>query len=242
MLYVVLIVIGMLQPISFKQKQLQNSRVKVAYDEKENVVKKYFTEKNLTFENFRLFIRAFKKEQVIEIWVQDQNSITFKLLHTYEICASSGTLGPKRKEGDRQVPEGVYYIQHFNPLSNFYLSLGLNYPNASDKILGDPDHPGSNIYLHGNCVTVGCIPITDDKVKELYIMAVEAKTNGQSEIPVHIFPSKLGSNSIESLEKRYAPNQAIINFWKNLEDVYLDFENTHQLREVKINAKGMYYY
>ncbi len=56
------------------------------------------------------------------------------LFKTYKVCALAGTLGPKRMEGDYQVPEGFYYINEFNPQSNYYLSLGINYPNESDKV------------------------------------------------------------------------------------------------------------
>ncbi len=228
----------MLQSNSFKEAQLQNKRVKVAYDEKEEVVRSYFKQKQIAFEGFKLFIRAFKKEQKLEVWIQAQDKPSFELLHTYDICTSSGTLGPKRKEGDEQVPEGVYYIQHFNPLSNFYLSLGINYPNASDKILSDPKHPGRHIYIHGNCVTVGCIPLTDDKIMELYVLAVEATNNGQLEIPVHIFPTHLDAVSIEELQRTYSANQ--ISFWRNLSKLYLDFETTHALKVIMVDSKGGY--
>lgn len=127
---------------------------------------------------------------------------------TYPFCASSGILGPKRKEGDRQIPEGIYYINHFNPVSNFHLSLGINYPNPSDKILSDPAQPGESFYIHGNCVTIGCIPISDDKIKELYILAVEAYNNGQVKIPVHIFPDRLPNEAaIKKLVDDYNPPQ-----------------------------------
>ena len=102
----------------------------------------------------------------MEVWIKEASKDYYVLLNTYDFCTTSGTLGPKRKEGDLQIPEGIYTINHFNPQSNFYLSLGINYPNASDKILSDPVHPGGDIYLHGNCVTIGCIPLTDDKIKE----------------------------------------------------------------------------
>jgi len=149
----------MLQALSFKETQLGHSRVKTAYEQKEEIVHNYFKHKNLDLENFQLFIRAFKNEKILEVWVKEKNTDQFTLLHTHEFCTSSGTLGPKRRQGDLQIPEGVYHVNHFNPESNFYLSLGLNYPNASDKILRDKQHPGSSIYIHGDCVTIGCIPL-----------------------------------------------------------------------------------
>lgn len=231
-----------LQQTSFKETQLKHSRVKTAYDEKETVVKQYFSEKKLSFEKFQLFLRGFKKEQVLEVWIKEKGKEEFVLLHTYDFCTTSGTLGPKRKEGDLQIPEGIYHINHFNPQSNFYLSLGLNYPNASDKMLSHATKPGGSIYIHGNCVTIGCIPITDDRIKELYVLAVEARNNGQEKIPVHIFPTKLDHGTVEKLIAEHSPEEKIQRFWKNLEPIYQDFESTKKLRRVKVNTKGEYYF
>jgi len=189
-----------------------------------------------------LFLRAFKKEQVLEVWIKEKGKEEFVLLHTYDFCTTSGVLGPKRREGDLQIPEGVYHINHFNPQSNFYLSLGLNYPTASDKILSHATKRGGSIYIHGNCVTIGCIPITDEKTKELYVLAVEARNSGQEKIPVHIFPTRLDKGNIEKLITEQAPNDKIKSFWKNLEYVYQDFELTKKLRAVKVNSKGEYYF
>ncbi len=243
MRYLIFICLIMIFPdASFKDAQLKNSRVKTAYDEKESVVKNYFKLKNLSYSGFHLFIRAFKKEELLEVWIKEKGKEEFTLLQTYPFCTSSGTLGPKRKEGDMQILEGIYYLNHFNPLSNFYLSLGVNYPNASDKILSDKNHPGGNIYIHGNCVTIGCIPLTDDKIKELYILAVEARTNGQEKIPVHIFPDRLDRGSIEKLEREYTPSKTTTDFWKNLQPIYQDFKATRKIKTVKVNGKGEYYF
>jgi murein L,D-transpeptidase YafK len=236
------IIMSALQQPSFKETQLKHARVKTAYEEKESAVKKYFTDKKFSYRKFQLFIRAFKKEQTLEVWIKEMEKEEFELLHTYNFCSSSGTVGPKRKEGDLQIPEGVYHINHFNPQSNFYLSLGLNYPNASDKILSHATKPGGSIYIHGNCVTIGCIPITDDKIKELYVLAVEARNNGQAKIPVHIFPDRLTTENVEVLIQAYTTNEKVKSFWKNLKLIYWDFESTKKLQPVKVNNKGVYYF
>jgi murein L,D-transpeptidase YafK len=237
-----LFIILMTQQPTFKETQLQNSRVKTAYQEKEEIVKQYFSEKKISFAKFQLFLRAFKKEQKLEVWVKENGKQQFVLLHTYDFCTTSGTLGPKRKEGDLQIPEGVYHINHFNPQSNFYLSLGLNYPNASDKILSHKTKPGGSIYIHGNCVTIGCIPITDDKIKELYVLAVEARNNGQEKIPVHVFPTRLDEGVVEELIREQKANETTQAFWKNLEPVYLEFQRSKKLNLIKVNSKGQYYF
>jgi len=233
-----LIMLVIFQAGTFKSEQLKQSRVKTAYDEKEDAVKEYFKTKNLTYSGFHLFLRAFKKDEKLEVWIKEKNKDTYSLLHVYDFCTSSGTLGPKRTEGDSQIPEGVYHINHFNPQSNFYLSLGLSYPNASDKILSDKKHPGGAIYIHGSCVTIGCIPITDDKIKELYLLATEAKNNGQVEVPVHIFPERLSTNKFSELIKQRDPQ--VISFWENLKTIYSSFEESHQIKKISVNGKGEY--
>jgi murein L,D-transpeptidase YafK len=239
--FFLLILMTMLQETSFKEKQLQYSRVKAAYQTKEITVKNLFNHKNLNYQGFRLFIRAFKKEGIIEVWVRPKDEVEYRMLAEYRICSASGGLGPKRREGDRQVPEGIYHISHYNPQSNFHLSLGLNYPNSSDKILGGAN-PGSAIYIHGDCVTIGCLPMTDDIIKELYILAVEAKNSGQVRIPVHIFPTHLGDADLTKLEREWHGDSEKISFWKNLQTIYRDFESNRTLRKVHVNAKGEYHF
>lgn len=229
------------QQLSFKETQQQFSRVKTAYTEKETILQDRFVKKGLNYNDFNLFLRAFKKEMILEVWIKEKEKSTYSLLHTYDFCSTSGTLGPKRKEGDLQIPEGIYDINHFNPQSNFHLSLGISYPNASDRILSDPKRPGSAIYIHGNCVTIGCIPITDDKIKELYVLAVEARNNGQKKIPVHIFPGKLDLQGFNSLKQEYATSPDVVAFWENLQKAYSDFEKTKSVKTFRVNSKGLYY-
>lgn len=225
---------------SFKEAQLKFARVKSAFVEKTDAVKGLFEAKGFKFPSQNVFIRAFKTEQELEVWIK--NGDTYQLLVTYPFCTTSGSIGPKRKEGDLQIPEGVYQINHFNPYSTFHLSLGINYPNASDRILSDKQHPGGAIYIHGNCVSIGCIPITDDKIKELYVMVVEAKNGGQEAIPVHIFPARLNAGVVDGLVKTHGAIVPVAGFWKNLETIYADFESTRKLRRVRVNAKGEYYF
>ena len=85
----------------------------------------------------------------------------------------------------------------------YHLSLGINYPNASDRILSDSEKPGGSIYIHGHCVSTGCIPISDEPIEELYVIAGAAKSRGQEFIPVHIFPIKYNV-------KNEKPNNRII--------------------------------
>lgn len=181
-----------------------------------------------------IFLRAFKSEQQLELWIQDSSA--FRLFRTYPICRVPGELGPKRKEGDLQVPEGLYWVEVFNPKSSYHLSLGINYPNASDRILSDPKKPGGEIYIHGNCVSVGCIPLTDEKIREVYLLALEAKNAGQDQIPVHIFPCRMTAENRENLLAR---NQAsLLPFWDNLGEAYQFFEEKRVLPKYEVEAES----
>jgi murein L,D-transpeptidase YafK len=224
----------------FKTQQLKNSRVKEAYKSKEELVKQLLKAKNTNISNCEIYLRAFKKEEVLELWAKNKNDVEFKLIKEYKFCSSSGSLGPKRKQGDYQTPEGFYHIDRFNPWSNFYLSLGLNYPNQSDRALGNKAALGGDIFIHGSCVTVGCIPLTDDKIKEIYVFAVEARNNGQKEIPVHIFPAKMDSKNYSQLKSGYSNNVAMLNFWENLKPVYDAFEEKKLLPKVIVKPDGSY--
>jgi murein L,D-transpeptidase YafK len=153
----------------------------------------------------------------------------------------SGTMGPKRLQGDYQVPEGFYYINEFNPRSNYHLSLGLNYPNASDRILSDSMRPGSGIYIHGSCVSVGCVSVNDNDIEEIYIVSSYAKAAGQEFIPVHIFPIRYNSKrSLDYLNNTIKNNPSLQNFSMHLKKAYDEFEQTQQVPLILIDRKGDY--
>jgi murein L,D-transpeptidase YafK len=224
---------------NFKKEQLRYPNVRTAYKEKWALVKEKLTKAGVDTSHFEIFIRVFKQDAKLEVWAKSKNITPYKLVETYAICQSSGVLGPKRKQGDGQVPEGFYQVGSFNPTSEFYLALGVNYPNKSDKIKGDQTDPGGDIMIHGNCVTIGCMPLTDDKIKEVYIMAVEAKNKGQQSIPIHIFPAKLTSQGMAHL-KSITNDAAKIKFWANIQQGYLYFENKKLLPEITVDEKGDY--
>lgn len=225
---------------SFKDEQLRYSRVKAAFKAKTDHVDTLLERHALQRASLHIFLRVFKNEKRVELWGMNRDDRIFRLITTYPFCVTSGELGPKRTEGDRQIPEGIYYINHFNPESSFHLSLGINYPNASDAILGVKGKLGGQIYIHGNCVTIGCIPITDDLIKELYIVAVEARNNGQMEIPVHIFPARLDTHGLSALRDFFPSDSIKHAFWNNLAPIYRQFEETRIVKPVTINDKGEY--
>ena len=226
---------------SFIDYQKTFARPSEALQNKEDTLQKQFAEKKLKWPAKYIYIRSFKYDSQLEVWVKNEISAPFQLFKTYKVCALAGSLGPKRMEGDYQVPEGFYYISDFNPRSNYYLSLGINYPNLSDKILSDSLRPGGEIYIHGSCVTVGCIPITDQQIDELYILAAYAKDQGQDYIPVHIFPVRFNKQkSVNYLESVTKDDQSLKKFAGRLEDAFDYFEKYKQLPVVLIGAGGEY--
>lgn len=227
--------------ISFVSLQRNFPKVEFAFETNIDTLQKQFAKQNLSWPPKQLYIRSFKYDSQLEVWVRNSSKESFKLFKTYKVCALSGGLGPKRMEGDFQVPEGFYYINSFNPNSNYHLSLGINYPNNSDALLSDSLKPGGEIYIHGNCITVGCIPIKDNQIEELYLLASFAKDNGQDYIPVHIFPIRYNNpKSSEYLLKTTKDDPEYQRFAARLKEVYDHFEQHKKLPLISVNKKGDY--
>jgi murein L,D-transpeptidase YafK len=142
--------------------------------------------------------------------------------------------------GDNQVPEGFYHIDRFNPQSNYYLSLGINYPNTADKIKSKGKNPGGDIFIHGDCVSIGCLPMTDDKIQEIYLYAVHAKNNGQDRIPVHIFPFRMTKANLQKYTAQHTAQPSLLRFWQNLEKGYTLFSENAQAVRVWVDGNGDY--
>lgn len=224
----------------FLTEQKRYNRVRTAINEKGKIIINKLKENNIGLSELNILILAFKSESEVEIFVKRKTENTYKKLATYKVCSKSGQLGPKRKQGDYQVPEGFYYIDRFNPASSFYLSLGINYPNQSDKIKSNARNLGGDIFIHGNCVTIGCLPITDDKIKEIYLYAINAKNNGQKRIPVYIFPYRMTEQQFEDYQKQYSSKTELIDFWTNLKLGYDKFVKEKKELNVSVNKTGDY--
>jgi len=226
---------------SFVDYQKNSGKISGISGNMEDSVIKQFEEKKLTWPPQSMYIRSFKYDRQLEVWVKGNAKESFKLFKAYKICMQSGSMGPKRMEGDYQVPEGFYYINEFNPNSNYHLALGINYPNASDKILSDSLRPGNAIYIHGNCVSTGCIPISDVPIEELYIIATRVKASGEDFIPVHVFPVKYNvKKSADYLAQTLQTRPALIDFAAQLKEVFNFFEEKKQLPVILVNKKGEY--
>ena len=166
-------------------------------------------------------IRAYKKESELEIWKMRADG-RYVHLKTFPMCRWSGQLGPKTREGDRQVPEGFYSITpaQMNPNSNYYLSFNVGYPNQLDRALG---HTGGTIMVHGACSSAGCFSMTDAQIAEIYAIARTSFAGGQRAIQMQSYPFRM---TPENLAKhRLDQNMA---FWKQLKEGNDHFEVTQK--------------
>ncbi len=166
----------------------------------------------------KIFIRIFKTENVLELWMQRGQRYT--LVKTYKICKWSGKVGPKQKTGDRQAPEGFYSIKmgQMNPNSKYHLAFNLGYPNKFDRAF---KRTGSYLMVHGDCKSIGCYAMTDPAIEEIYGLMQSAFQKGQKTIPVHAFPFRMTAANID----KYS-NHRWTDFWWNLKQGYDVFEAT----------------
>jgi murein L,D-transpeptidase YafK len=177
-----------------------------------------------------LYIRIFKLEAEMEIWMQRPTG-DYAKFRTYPICNWSGDVGPKVREGDKQAPEGFYIVtaRQMNPNSEHYLSFNIGFPNAYDRA---HDYTGSFLMVHGGCLSSGCYAITDDAIQELYILAREAFAKGQREFPIHAFPFRMTSEAIA-----FRSGHKWEAFWQNLRQGYDAFEKTRRPPIVGVKNK-----
>ena len=225
---------------SFRDLQWHYPRIRTASKEKDAILQQRFKEKGVAYPPSAILLRAFKKEAALELWATDAEDKPYVLVHEYRICTSSGTLGPKRRFGDEQVPEGFYELDWFNPQSNFFLSLHISYPNAADRILGSRQNLGGDIFLHGNCASIGCIPITDEGIKEVYWLAVLVHNQSQRHLPIQIFPARLTGDGLKALASTHPNQPQLLAFWTNLKQGYDLFENTHRAPRITTRPDGSY--
>ena len=210
-----LILLALLQTCGEKAKgqaREKEVRERIAPD-----MKTAFTGKNLGLGS-PVFIRAFKEERELELFVENKKTGKFELFSKYPIAAASGSLGPKLAEGDGQVPEGFYFVppSAMHPNSRYHLAFNIGFPNKFDKANG---RTGSFIMVHGSYVSIGCLAMTDAKIEEIYTTADAAHNSGQPFFRVHIFPFRMTeARMAAAAESEWLP------FWQNLKTGYDLFE------------------
>jgi murein L,D-transpeptidase YafK len=174
-----------------------------------------------------ILARIYKEESEMEIWKKNRDG-EYALLKTYPICRWSGDLGPKKKEGDRQAPEGFYTITpgQMNPNSNYYLAFNTGFPNTYDRAMG---YTGSELMVHGDCSSRGCYAMTDEQIQEIYALARESFFGGQKAFQLQAYPFRM--TALNMAKHRNNPNFA---FWKMLKEGHDHFEATHQEPKVAV--------
>jgi len=163
-----------------------------------------------------IFIRIFKLTAELELWIKVDDR--YQLLHNYTICRQSGYLGPKLREGDLQGPEGFYYVSkaRLNPNSKYHLSFNIGYPNKYDRI---HHRTGSALMIHGDCVSIGCFAMTDEKIEEIYEFVERSLYGKDNIVRVHIFPFRMtDENMLRYRDRKW------YKFWENLKEGYDYFE------------------
>ncbi|MBC6983085.1 murein L,D-transpeptidase family protein [Caulobacter sp. 17J80-11] len=165
-----------------------------------------------------VFLRILKQEGRLELWMRRADG--WRQFESYRICARSGGLGPKLKEGDGQAPEGFYLVgpKQLNPHSAYHLAFNLGFPNAYDAGQG---RTGSALMVHGACASAGCFAMTDGQVEEIYGLVEAALREGQAGVPVHVFPFAM---TPENLARHRSDRSAA--FWANLSEGWALFEAT----------------
>ena len=167
-----------------------------------------------------VLIRIFKQSKELELWRKNANK-EYVLVRTYSICAFSGDIGPKHRQGDRQAPEGFYSIgpSQLNYNSIRFLSLNTGYPNAYDRAHGST---GSALMIHGGCDSAGCYAIEDAPAQELFTVVRDALKAGQKSVQLQIYPFRMSELSMIAYSK-----DKNIDFWRQLKIGYDRFNSTH---------------
>ena len=196
-----------------------------------------FAEAGLTFPAKRLFLRAFKHDRVLEMWGANDPEDPMTLIESYSVCAASGVLGPKRRWGDEQVPEGTYRIHRFNGWSGFHMSLRVDYPNDSDRARGKRGALGGAIMVHGDCVSIGCIAIQNAPIERVFVSVLASHRAGRRMVPIHIFPTRFDEDGLARLAPLRAHDEDRDRLWTELQAVYAAFEQTRRVPTVRLDPK-----
>lgn len=142
---------------------------------------------------------AIKDEKLMELFARPEDG-EWQFVHRYPVLAASGGAGPKLRQGDRQVPEGVYRISLLNPQSRYHVSLRVNYPNEFDREMAKADgrsNLGGDIMIHGKAVSVGCLAIGDEAAEELFVLAAHI---GLENIKLVIAPTDFRRRGLPVIE------------------------------------------
>ncbi len=184
--------IGFSKYLKYKNNLSVEDVINLYGQEASDRLAKHFLAAKVNYPPERIALIAFKDKKILNLWCASGQA-DFTLVKSYKIKAASGVLGPKLKEGDRQVPEGIYKIEGLNPNSDYHLSMKLNYPNLFDlkyaKLEGRKN-PGTDIFIHGKSRSIGCLAMGDRAIEELFILSQQV---GLGNIEVIIAPTNLAN-------------------------------------------------
>jgi murein L,D-transpeptidase YafK len=202
-----------------KNEETIESVIKKTNKKTKKSLKECLEKNNLDADNIEIAILAFKTDQILELYGRTSSSDKWKLLNTYNFTNFSGVLGPKLRNGDKQIPEGVYQMEYLNPNSKYHLSIKVNYPNSFDKEKAKLDGRtdlGGDIMIHGKDVTIGCIPIGDKNIEEVFYLASKAKNRN---FPIIIAPNDFRkNNNFPSISNISWEKELYLNVEKNLNE------------------------
>jgi murein L,D-transpeptidase YafK len=167
----------------------------------------FFQRAGVQFPPRQLALLIFKKNQRLDLWAKDDKHKNWMQIRSFSVLAASGSSGPKLKEGDHQVPEGLYHITHLNPNSQFDLSMALDYPNEFDRLRAKQDgrsQLGGDIFIHGGNRSVGCVAIGDMAIEQLFPLV---KMVGVEHVQVIIAPNdyRLHTPEMASVHPQWIP-------------------------------------
>ncbi len=151
----------------------------------------HFTRAGVAYPPKQIALLVFKKERRLSLWARSATNGPWRFIRHYPVLAASGHAGPKLRQGDYQVPEGVYRIEHLNPNSSYHLSMKVSYPNEHDRRMATRDartRLGGDIFIHGDQVSIGCVAMGDPAIEELFTLVAET---GYQRVKVIIAPNDL---------------------------------------------------
>jgi len=240
---------------TFAERQTSAPRVKAAHKRASAVMRERFRAAGVAYPPRQVLLRGFKQDGELELWASSSRRGRLTKVHTFKVCAASGLLGNKSEQGDFQVPEGVYRVDRYNPFSSYHLSLGINYPNTADRrrrqTRGSTRPLGGDIFIHGDCVTIGCLPLEDGPIEELYVTLLDARLRHKVDAVVHLFPTRLDDDGMMQLKRLLRPDgprlvhhtDAVDDTWRRwlqLQKVFAAFEADRRIPDVTVDGKGNY--
>ena len=203
-------------------KQTVNDVIEAYQGPAQKRLEPYFQSAGVAYPPRSLTLLAIKDSDQLELWASDGDAKTY--IRSYPILAASGIVGPKLHEGDKQVPEGIYQLEYLNPNSAFHLSMKLNYPNAFDLKYAAEEgrtEPGTNIFIHGKAVSIGCLAMGDEVIEELFVLT---SLIGKDAVDVAIAPSDPRTTDIQAL----ANNQPewVSSLYSDLSIFFADYQRS----------------